>query len=82
MTGLQLTHRVLHNVEWLRDEHGLSLAEVAEAAGITRQYLYLLRSTTEARVITLDVLARLAYALDVPPSALLRPNRLRRRRAK
>ena len=73
MTGLELTHTAVDNAERLRVARGLSITDLAHAAGITRQYLTLLRSPHGGdRVISLDLLARLAVALEVPPADLLR----------
>lgn len=73
MTGLELTHAAIDNADRLRIARGLSVTDLAHAAGITRQYLSLLRSVQRGdRVISLDVLGRLAVALDVPPAELLR----------
>jgi DNA-binding Xre family transcriptional regulator len=71
MTGIDVTQLVLVNVDRLRASRNMTIYSVAAAAGITHQYLYSLRLSTE-RAMSLDVLARLAFALRVHPSELLR----------
>jgi transcriptional regulator with XRE-family HTH domain len=71
-TGVELTQHVLANVERLRTAQGSTFAEVCEAAGVSTNYLYSVRKGMRgARGVTLDVVARLADALDVQASALL-----------
>ena len=73
MNGLSLSHTVLANVDAIRTARGLSVPQLADAAGITKQYLYLLRSAHGGeRAISFEILARLAIALNVHPCDLLR----------
>jgi len=74
MTGIELTHCVLANVEALRIAQGSTFAAVCKAAGVSKSYLYSIRKGARGeRGVTLDVVARLADALDVDPSLLLLP---------
>lgn len=58
------------NLKRLRTEAGLSQEELAHRVGIDRTYV----SSLERRVYaaSIDLVARLAEALGVPPDALLR----------
>jgi transcriptional regulator with XRE-family HTH domain len=59
------------NLRTLRQERGLSQEELAHRADIDRTYISALERSVYAASI--DVLERLAVALDVPPDALLKP---------
>ncbi|MFC8447701.1 helix-turn-helix transcriptional regulator [Kitasatospora sp. NPDC057223] len=54
----------------LREERRLSQEALAELAGISRHTMY--RTETGARAASLDVVIRLAAALDVPLGQLFR----------
>ena len=59
------------NLRNLRQERGMSQEELAHRADIDRTYISALERTVYAASI--DVLDRLAIALEVSPDALLRP---------
>ena len=59
------------NLRNLRQERGMSQEELAHRADIDRTYISALERTVYAASI--DVLERLAIALEVSPDALLRP---------
>ena len=63
----------------VRNERGLSQRELAELAGV-RQATISLMETVGVRRLDLDVLERLARALDVPPLDLLVVEKRRGRR--
>ena len=54
----------------LREARGLTRAEVARRAAVTAMYVYLIESGRKTNP-SLDVLRRLATALDVPAALLL-----------
>jgi transcriptional regulator with XRE-family HTH domain len=54
----------------LREARGLTRAEVARRAAVTGMYVYLIESGRKTNP-SLDVLRRLATALDVPAALLL-----------
>lgn len=56
------------NIRQLRIERGLSVADVAERAGISRAYFYLIENGSNSP--THDKLNAIAEALSVPASAL------------
>jgi transcriptional regulator with XRE-family HTH domain len=65
-----LIANVRFNLIFLRAQRGLTQAELADKAGISRAYIVKLEQAGEN--ITLFVLAGLAHALNVPPERLLR----------
>ena len=65
----ELRSCVADKVRRLRDQRGWSQRQLAERAGIDRTHLA--RFETQAINVSLDVLFRLAGALQVPPCRLL-----------
>ena len=59
------------NLHRLRVERGLTQQELAEKAGVGRIYVWQLEHCTYSA--SLKIIQRLARALDVEPSELLRP---------
>lgn len=57
-------------IRQLREERGLSQEALAELAGISRHTMY--RTETGARSASVDVVIKLAAALDVPVDHLFR----------
>jgi transcriptional regulator with XRE-family HTH domain len=64
-----VAERFAANLARLKCERGLSLTQISERAGIHRTHLGLL--LRGGRLARIDTIAKLAFALDVPPSALL-----------
>lgn len=60
---------VATNLRRLRRQHGLSQEELADRAGINRNYVGMLER--EENAASLDVLEKLAEVLKVDPSTLL-----------
>jgi transcriptional regulator with XRE-family HTH domain len=60
---------VARNVRKLRNERGLTQEELSELAGINRNYTGMIER--EQRSPTVDVLEKLAKALQVEPAMLL-----------
>ncbi len=60
------------NLRTLRQERGMSQEELAHRSDLDRTYISALERTVYAASI--DVLERLALALDVSPDVLLKPS--------
>lgn len=68
---MNLRSHVAMNIRRLRLAAGLSQEALADAAGLDRTYVSALERSRYA--VTVDVLERLALALDVDPAELIRP---------
>lgn len=68
---MKLRDRVALNIQDLRRERGLSQEELALRADVNRGYMGKLENAKYAA--SLDMLEKIASALDVDPSALLAP---------
>jgi transcriptional regulator with XRE-family HTH domain len=68
---MQIREVLAHNLRRYRALRGLSQEELAHRADIDRTYISSLERSQYAAGI--DVLERLAVALDVPPFELLKP---------
>ena len=69
----ELRARVALRIREIAKRKGMPLTQVADAAGISRRHMWIvLRGESAA---SLDILAKLAAALGVDPSALVRPYR-------
>ena len=55
----------------VRESVGMTVAELAEAAGVSRQYVYALEAGRRDNP-SKDIRLRIATALDVPPYAIAR----------
>ena len=66
---MQLRRKFAANIRRMREDRGWSQEELAERAGIHRTYLSMVERMT--RNPTLDVLERIANALDAEPTDLL-----------
>ena len=63
---------VARNLRHLRHAKGLSQEELADRAGINRNYVGMLER--EQNSATIDILEKLSEVLDVEPAELLRRN--------
>ena len=63
---MKLREIVARNLRQIRHAKGLSQEELADRAGINRNYVGMLES--EQRGATVDMLEKLALALDVEPA--------------
>lgn len=68
---MKLRERVALNIQDLRRERGLSQEELALRAEVNRGYMGKLENAKYAA--SLDMLEKIARALNVDPSALLEP---------
>ncbi len=68
---MKLRVRVGLNIQELRRDRGLSQEALAHAAEINRGYFGKLENAKYA--VSVDMLEKIAEALDVDPSALLKP---------
>jgi transcriptional regulator with XRE-family HTH domain len=68
---MQIREVLAHNLKRYRALRGLSQEELAHRADIDRTYISSLERSQYAAGI--DVVERLAAALDVPPFELIRP---------
>lgn len=69
----ELRARVAQRIREVAKRKKITLTRLADEAGMSRSHLWIvLRGESAA---SLDVLAKLAAALDVDPSALVRPYR-------
>ena len=68
---MKLRDRVALNIQELRRERGLSQEELALRADVNRGYMGKLENAKYAA--SLDMLEKIASALNVDPSALLAP---------
>ena len=71
MTPSQLRGVLARNVRQQAKKRGLALNSLADFAGVSRSQLYDMLARRKAASI--DWLAKIATALDVPPSQLLAP---------
>ncbi|MBL8624119.1 MAG: helix-turn-helix transcriptional regulator [Myxococcales bacterium] len=71
MTPSQLRGVLARNVRQQAKARGLALNSLADFAGVSRSQLYDVLARRKAASI--DWLAKIAKALDVPPSQLLAP---------
>ena len=74
---MDLRDRFAANLRWLRYRKGLSQEELADAAEINRTYISKLE--TGATYAGLEIMGRLADALDIDALELLKPLPKRRR---
>ena len=70
---MKLRARVARNLRRLRAERGLTQEEVAERAGLNRNYVGMLER--EENSPTVDMLEKLAAVLQVEPEFLLKEDR-------
>jgi transcriptional regulator with XRE-family HTH domain len=70
-TSSRLIQIVRENVRRLRHEQSLTQEELADQSTISRTYLGYLEST--GKNVSLEILEKLASALDVDPRELLKP---------
>ncbi|MFV1493576.1 helix-turn-helix transcriptional regulator [Phaeobacter sp. JH18-32] len=68
---MKLRERVGQNIQDIRRDKGLSQEELAHISGIDRGYVGKLENAKYAASI--DMLEKIAQALDVDPSQLLAP---------
>ena len=68
---MRLRARVARNLRRLRAERGLTQEEVAQRAGLNRNYVGMIER--EENAPTVDILERLAEVLQVDATALLDP---------
>ena len=68
---MRLRARVARNLRRLRAERGLTQEEVAQRAGLNRNYVGMIER--EENAPTVDILERLADVLQVDAVALLAP---------
>ena len=68
---MRLRARVARNLRRLRAERGLTQEEVAQRAGLNRNYVGMIER--EENAPTVDILERLAEVLQVDAIALLDP---------
>lgn len=67
---LQIRQQVGHRIRQLREIRRLSQLDLAELAGIGRHTMYRVELGTHAASV--DVIVKIARALDVPPDRLFR----------
>lgn len=78
MPGSQLRAIVAHNIREYAADRGISLNSLADFAGVSRSQLFNVLAGDSGT--TLEWLERIAIALDVEPSDLLRAPAKRSRR--
>ncbi|MEX1364530.1 MAG: helix-turn-helix transcriptional regulator [Nannocystaceae bacterium] len=66
----ELRERIAERIRELAAKRGISQRELADRAGVSRGHLWNVLAAKSAA--TVDVLAKLAEALDVDPDALVR----------
>ncbi len=70
-TSQRMTN-LFYAIGYYRRRRGLSQEQLAEATGISRQHLAAIESPHMDRGLSLDLLFRIAQALDIEPYVLLK----------
>lgn len=67
----EIKETLVKNMKKYRDRQGLTQEQAAERAGITSKYWQRLEMISQIDLPSLNVLFRIAGALEIPPSKLL-----------
>lgn len=68
-------YQIALNITYYRRKAGLTQEQLAEKSDISRSFLSAIEAPNMIKVFSLEVLFRLAKALDVEPAQLLARNR-------